>query len=377
MKKVFFLIWENPSSHQIILPIIKRFSKFSEVFLFSSLNKNIEFLDKKDSNFSKYCKHKKIPYFENLGFINKLSLFYFLTISFIYIIHNKPKYVYILNKYPLILTFLIKLFSRTKIIYHNLDYDPFCDGIFQKILKKIEFKSIKFLDLLIFSHKSRAKRFLKDSKNKKKFIVFYNSLPKDFYIKYKKKNAQIGKKKLFYFGSIGPGHGLFELIRSASYMNKNLIIEIYGWIVNKDYYSKIYEYIKKNNLSKKVIFKLNVKDFIWKSKMMDAHLGVALYEVRSLSHKFMFPASQKINAYLAASLPILVSNTKDNQSFLFKNKCGIATDLQPKLIAKNINLIFKKKNFYKLLKRNSRNAFINEFNFEKQFQKIKNQLIDL
>ncbi len=377
MKKVFFLIWENPSSHQIILPIIKRFSKFSEVFLFSSLNRNIEFLDKKDSNFSKYCKHKKIPYFENLKFINKLSLFYFLIISFIYIIHNKPKYVYILNKYPLILTFLIKLFSRTKIIYHNLDYDPFPDGFFQKILKKIEFKSIKFLDLLIFSHKLRAKRFFKDSKNKKKFIVFYNSLPKDFYIKYKKKNAQIRKKKLFYFGSIGPGHGLFELIKSASYMNKNLIIEIYGWVVDKDYYSKIHEYIKKNNLSKKVIFKLNVKDFIWKSKMMDTHLGVALYEVKSLSHKFMFPASQKINAYLAASLPILVSNTKDNQNFLFKNKCGIATDLQPKLIAKNVNLIFKRKNFYKLLKRNSRNAFINEFNFEKQFQKIKNQLIDL
>ena len=199
MKKVFFLIWENPSSHQIILPIIKRFSKFSEVFLFSSLNKNIEFLDKKDSNFSKYCKHKKIPYFENLGFINKLSLFYFLTISFIYIIHNKPKYVYILNKYPLILTFLIKLFSRTKIIYHNLDYDPFCDGFFQKILKKIEFKSIKFLDLLIFSHKSRAKRFLKDSKNKKKFIVFYNSLPKDFYIKYKKKKCTNWKKEIILF----------------------------------------------------------------------------------------------------------------------------------------------------------------------------------
>ena len=49
--------------------------------------------------------------------------------------------------------------------------------------------------------------------------------------------------------------------------------------------------------------------------MMDTHLGIALYEVKSLSHKFMFSASQKINAYLAASLPILVSNTKDNKIF--------------------------------------------------------------
>ena len=56
-----------------------------------------------------------------------------------------------------------------------------------KNFKKIEFESVKFIDLIIFSHKLRAKRFFKDSKNKKKFIIFYNSLPKDFYLRYKKK----------------------------------------------------------------------------------------------------------------------------------------------------------------------------------------------
>ena len=369
MNKIFFLIWESPSSHQIILPLIKRFSKFSEVYLISSLNRNIEFLDKKDSNYSKYCNHKKIPYFENQGFINKLSLIYFLTISLFSIIFNRPKYVYIINKYPLILTFFIKLFLKTKIIYHNLDYDPFCYSLFQKILKKIEFDSVELIDLLIFSHKLRAKRFLKDSKIEKKFLIFYNSLPKDFYIKYKIRKNKIGKRKLFYFGSIGPGHGLFELIKSANYMNKNLILEIYGWVVDKSYYLKINEYVKKNNLINKVMFKLDVKDFVWKSKMMDAHLGIALYDKKSLS--------QKINAYLAASLPILVSDTKDNIDFLSMYKCGIATNLKPKFIAKNVNLIFKKKRFYQKKKKNSRNTFVNEFNFEKQFQKIRKQLIDL
>ena len=340
MNKIFFLIWEYPSSHQIILPIIKKFSEFSQVYLISSLNRNIELLDKKDSNYSKYCIHKKIPFFENQGFINKLSLFYFLTVSFFNILYNRPKYVYIINKYPLILTFLIKLFLQTKIIYHNLDYDPFCYGLFQKILKKIEFGSVKFIDLIIFSHKLRAKRFFKDTKIKKKFVVFYNSLPKNFYRKYKIKKNKIGKKKLFYFGSIGPGHGLFEIIKSTSYMKKNLILEIYGWVVDKNFYSKIYDYVEKNNLIQKVLFKLDVKDFVWKSKMMNANLGIALYEEKSLSHKFMFPASQKINAYLAASLPVLVSDTKDNMNFLSMYKCGIATNLKPKLIAKNINFIF-------------------------------------
>ena len=374
MNKIFFLIWANPSSHQVILPIIRSFSKFGKIYLFSSSNKNIEILDKKDSNYSKYCKHKKIPYFENKIFINKLSLIYFLVISFLYILYNKPKYVYIIDKYPLILTFLIKFFLNTNIIYHNLDYEPITKGIFQKIIKKIELSSVKYLDLLIFSHKMRAKKFFKDSKIKKKFIIFYNSLPMDFYKKYKSNHSKKNKKKIFYFGSIGPGHGLFELIKSTKFIDKNLNLEIYGWVVDKNYYSKIYEFIKKNSLNDKILIKLNVKDFVWKSKMMNADLGIALYEIKSLSHKFMFPAAQKINAYLAASLPVLVSNSKDNKSFLENYKCGVSTHIDSKSIAKNINLIFRRKNFYNFLKKKSKNAFLNEFNFEKQIKKIHNQI---
>ncbi len=374
MNKIFFLIWANPSSHQVILPIIRSFSKFGKIYLFSSSNKNIETLDKRDSNYSKYCKHKKIPFFENQMFINKLSLIYFLVISFFYILYNRPKYVYIIDKYPLVLTFFIKFFLKTRIIYHNLDYEPIAKGIFQKIMKKIELSSVQYLDLLIFSHKMRAKKFFKDSKIKKKFIIFYNSLPTDFYKKYKSKHSQKIVKKIFYFGSIGPGHGLFELIKSAKFIDKNLILEIYGWIVDKSYYSKIYEFIKKNNLENKILIKLNVKDFVWKSKMMNAHLGIALYEIKSLSHKFMFPAAQKINAYLAAYLPVLVSNSKDNKIFLANHKCGVSTHIDSKSIAKNINLIFRKQKFYKFLKKNSKNAFLNEFNFEKQFKKIRDQI---
>ena len=375
MNKIFFLIWANPSSHQVILPIIRSFSKISKIYLFSSSNKSIELLDKKDSNYSKYCKHKKIPFFENQNFINKLSLIYFLAISFFYILLNKPKYVYIIDKYPLILTFFIKFFLKTKIIYHNLDYEPIAEGLFQKIIKRIELRSVQYLDFLIFSHNMRAKKFFKDSKIKKKFIIFYNSLPTDFYKKYKNKYLKnTKKKKLFYFGSIGPGHGLFDLIKSAKFLDNNLNLEIYGWVVDDNFYSKIRKFIKKNNLDEKITIKLNVKDFVWKSKMMDAQLGVALYEIKSLSHKFMFPASQKINAYLAACLPVLVSNTKDNKNFLANYKCGVSTHLNSKLIAKNINLIFRNKKLYKSLKKNSKNAFLSEFNFEKQFKKIRDKI---
>ena len=242
-------------------------------------------------------------------------------------------------------------------------------------MRKIELKSVKYLDLLIFSHKSRAKKFFKDAKIKKNFIIFYNSLPKNFYEKYKKKSfKKVKEKRLLYFGSIGPGHGLSQLIKSTKYIDKKISLQIYGWIVNYEYYLNLQDLIKKNNLQKKITFKLNIKDFVWKSEMINSHLGIALYEVKSLSHKFMFCASQKINAYIAASLPVLVTNTKDNKTFLNKYRFGFGTSLNPKHIARNINFIFRKKNYYNFLKKNSKKAFINEFNFEKQIQKIHNQI---
>ena len=369
MNKLFFLIWENPKSHQVILPLIKEISKNNKIYLFSQANEEIDKLEKRDSNYNKYCVYNQIFSSKKFKILNKICLLVFLLISFFYIILNRPKCVYIINKYPLIIVGLIKFFLKIKIIYHNLDYDPNPKTFFQKIVRKFEINSVNYLDLLIFPHEKRAKRFLKDTNAKKKYLIFYNSLPRKYFNNYNKSKNLKSEKKIIYFGSIGPGHGLTEIINASVYFDKNIILTIYGWVVDRDYYIKILKLIKKNNLEEKVKFKINLKDFEWKQEMLDSDLGIALYDNSNLSHKFMFPASQKINAYIAAKVPILISNSKDNRNFIKKYKCGICTILQPNIIAKNINLIFKNKNKYNKLKKNCEKSFKNEFNFENQYRK--------
>ncbi len=370
--KTLFLIWENPKSHQVILPLIKKFSKLSEVYLISQSNKKIDALDKKDSNYSKYCKINEVFYFKNFKFLNKFCLLYYYLISLLFILFLRPKYVYIINKYPVIIVLLINFFSKKKIIYHNLDYDPNEKGMLHKFLNKIQYHAVQFVDKLIFSHEQRAVRFLKDAKKNIRFITFYNSLPLDYFKKYKiKKQSNNKKKNIFYFGSIGPGHGLLQLIKSFKFLDESYNLFIFGWIVDKNFFSQIEKNVKSFNLKKKVFIKNNVKDYEWKNKMINSHLGIALYENSNLSHKYMFTASQKINAFLAAGIPFLVSNSKDMLKFQSKYKCCVTTSLKPKTIAKNINLIFKKKNNYKYLKKNSLKAFKSRFNFENQFRKLK------
>lgn len=374
MNKFFFLIWENPKSHQIILPLIKEISKNNKIYLFSQANEKIDKLETRDSNYNKYCVHNKIFSSKKFKILNKICLLVFLLISLLNIILKRPKCVYIINKYPLIIVGFIKLFLKVKIIYHNLDYDPNPRTYFQKIVRKFEFNSLNYLDFLIFPHEKRAKRFLKDANIKKKYLIFYNSLPRKYFHNYNKSKNLNSKKKIFYFGSIGPGHGLTEIIKASVYFDKNIILTIHGWVVNKDYYIKILKLIKKINLKEQIKLKINLKDFEWKQEMLDSHLGIALYDNTNLSHKFMFPASQKINAYIAAKLPVLISNSKDNQNFIKTHNCGVCTSLQQKIIAKNINSFFKNKKRYFQLKKNCEKLFKNEFNFENQYSKIENKL---
>ena len=76
-------------------------------------------------------------------------------------------------------------------------------------------------------------------------------------------------------------------------------------------------------------------------KMIDSDLGVAFYEPVNTSHKFMTGASQKINSYLAAGLPVLLSNEQQFKLFTKKYKCSVNANIKkPQEIANKIKSIF-------------------------------------
>ncbi len=371
-KKTIFLIWENPKSHQVILPIIKKFSNFSKVYLISQRNKKIDRLDEKDSNYEKYCKLKQVFYSHKIKYFNKFFLFYYYFLSIILIIYLRPSYIYVINKYPLLVIYLIKKMVNSKIIYHNLDYDPNPKSFFHRLLAKIEKYAMKYVDLLIFSHKKRGERFIKDNMVKKNFVVFFNSLPKQYFKKYIKKIKNNNKiKKIIYFGSIGEGHGINTMIKSFNYLDDNYRFYIYGWVISDNYLNKIKTTINNLKLNNKVFIKQDLMDYEWKSKITESDLGVAIYENTSFGHKYMFTASQKINAFLAAGLPFIILKNNDFIKYNKKYKCCIEVKLKPKEISKKIKLITKNKKNYSRIKKNSKKVFLKNFNFENQFKKIE------
>ena len=322
-----------------------------------------EFFKKK--NYFVKCKNHRIFKSKNF-FLNKLYFGYYLFYLLVIALLNKPKFIIIFNHEPIFSVLLIRLFFRGKIIYHNFDYDPKPKTFFKNVLNYIEKKLIKNFDLIIFSNQERKNYFIKKNKVKnKKFIYMYNSLSKKYESQFTRNNS---KKyiKIFRIGSIAPGHGLKNLIKSFRYLNSNFILEFCGVIHDYNFYNQLKKIILKYNLKNRINFFSTPSEIFWKKKLFNADIGVALYENINLSHKYMVGASQKINSYLFAGLPIITSHFNDFKKFEKNYSCSKSVNVNnPKEIASGIKELVSKKN-YKIKKKNAKDAFEKCFNFEKQ-----------
>ena len=314
------------------------------------------------------CNSHKI-FSSKINFLNKIYFIYYLIYLIFYIFFKKPHILIIFNNYPLLIIQIIKYFYKGKLIYHNFDYEPFEKNIFKKLLNHFEKKNINLFNEVIFSNEKRGIKFNKYLKKKINIKTVNNCLPLNYLpkIKYKKKKIV----SIFRIGTIGPGHGLINLIKSFKYLPVNYHLTLCGIVLNKNFYSDLKSIIRSSNIERRVKINVSASKKQWIKKMIDSDVGVAFYEPVNTSHKFMTGASQKINSYLAAGLPVLLSNEQQFKLFTKKYKCSVNVNItKPKDIAYKIKSTLSNKEKIKKLKNNSLAAFKNNFNFDNQIKKI-------
>ena len=88
--------------------------------------------------------------------------------------------------------------------------------------------------------------------------------------------------------------------------------------------------------------------------------------------------STKLNNYLLANIPFLACDNQDFRDFNSKfNLCELVDPSEPKNISKKINALLNDPDKYNLLKRNSKNAFLKNLNFDMQFKNMLSELMNL
>lgn len=374
MKKIVFVVWDNPEWYNTIIFSVNAFCKKNyEVHLiyFSSDKKaNINIVDWG----SKTILH---PIKKRGCFIINLLFLYLNILNIIFSI--KPNFLILFNRRALMCNIFLKyFFTRLKIIYHNFDYnDPININNFAEYVEtKIEFFLSRFCNLLVFPTLNRGKIFLRLAKIKNiKIIEFNNCFPKN----YNPKKSQILNKiikdrKIFLvsrLGSIGPNHYIEELIESVNFWKKKIFLILAGQPNGKNFLIKINELIKKKNLENRIKIITSVNNKLWFEILFKSKLGICFYKPHSISHRHMIGASTKFNNYLFANIPFLVNK---NREFLILRRhsqiYNIVNSKNPKNIAKSVNILRSNKKLYKNLKKNGADFFNKTMNFEYQFNKF-------
>lgn len=187
-----------------------------------------------------------------------------------------------------------------------------------------------------------------------------------------KPKLESDKFKIIYQGVISEGHGIEEIIMSASII-QNIEFSIVGFY-NDDYLVKLRELINTCNVDSKVKIYPFFDDYKSLLTFTSEHdIGVGLYMSNNEMNKTMGTASNKIFEYIACGLVVLLNDTPFYRDLFKSNDCIFFTEINQNAITNSIQSIILNKI---KLNCNSSISFEKDFYFEKQFLPILESLND-
>lgn len=169
-----------------------------------------------------------------------------------------------------------------------------------------------------------------------------------------------------YAASFKPGRGLETLIESAEYLDKEIIIVLMG---PDGMNGKLQQYAAQLNVDSRVKFLPPVPQEEVTRYVKDADIGVIATQSNSLNS--YYGLGNKIFHYIAAGIPVAVSNQPERRRIVESYNLGVVFDeTNPKDIASKINQTLKDPMRYQQLRRNVLQAHQEELNWEKESRKL-------
>ena len=277
---------------------------------------------------------------------------------------------------PELLLWMTKLKKKTgaKIIYDVHEDVPkqiFSKHWIPKILRKpisilfefYEGRKIREFDFIITVGKEVRERFEKINPNVEEIKNF--PILKNF--EETSRNRSVGKKKFFniiYAGGITDVRGTTQMIEALEYLPSNTKLILLGKFSSEKY--------EKNLKSLKGFNKVDYKGVV---DFKDVPL---FYQKSDVGIICFLPEPNHLNAvpnkffeYMAAGLPIVVSNFPSWERIIQENSCGICIDpLKPKKIAQAIKYLIDHPKEAIEMGKNGKNAVFKKYNWGEESKKL-------
>lgn len=181
------------------------------------------------------------------------------------------------------------------------------------------------------------------------------------------------EKVVFRQGRIGAGHAIESTLRSIPYWSNPK----WGFVVmgcgEPSYLERLSAQATSLGVGRQFVILPPVGYDHVTRFTPGADLGHALYEPVHINNIHITTASNKIMEYMEAGLPLLVSERPSLKSLVKKYNCGLTADEQsPESIAAAVNILLGDPQVAKKMGVAARQAFEQEFCYERQFDPVIN-----
>ncbi|MFY8166654.1 MAG: glycosyltransferase [Sediminibacterium sp.] len=320
----------------------------------------------------KYCTIRES---EQKNVVQKFFSFFYFTFHLFKLIRKiKPAYIQVCDAIPLFSLFLLKkgISKKIKIWYHNHDVceiklcRKFSIGWFAAVCESKMFPKI---DVFTLPAEDRKQYFpLNQLKGTYYFLPNYPS--SYFYSKFHSaKKLPNNEIKLVYQGSIGPGHGLEEIIEilHEKIENFSLSLHLKGFI-SDEYKSQLQQLSIKCLANNKLTFYGITAYQDVPLLAVSCDIGIGIHTSNDIMNSTLGTSSNKIYEYAALGLPVLLFDNKHFKENLSKFQWAFFTNLEAGNLKNTISTILQNQEHYSQC---AIDSFQAELNYENHFSKIK------
>jgi glycosyltransferase involved in cell wall biosynthesis len=263
------------------------------------------------------------------------------------------------------------------LVYHCYDYcgNGYSQTLGSRLVKKLQFGFARKACLVTVPDEELAHLLVRDLRLTRQPVVLVNSpiSPPKVGGALRRALLQRGRefeKVVFRQGRIGRGHGLEVTIRSIpKWANRKWGFVVMG-LGEAPYLQSLTELASSLGVADQFVVLPPVAYDQVVQFTRDADLGHALYEPIHVNNLHITGAC-KIQEYMAAGLPLLVSDRPALRSLVEAYSCGVAADdSSPESIATTVNALFDKPSPAREMGIAAAQAFETKFRFEFQFSPI-------
>jgi glycosyltransferase involved in cell wall biosynthesis len=315
---------------------------------------------------------------EKAFLLKKIAWFLKFTLSFFTIIRQtRANTVLIYDALPVLSYRLFYRFIKKPEIlwYHNHDVtDP--QYIRKWSLTWLAWKSEKWLfpKLDIFSLPALERKvWFPTEKLRGKFFFLPNFPSITIFNRFKIEHKDIsGNIRILYQGSIGPLHGIEEVlgILERKIAGKNLELCLKGFI-SETYKNELESLANQYGVKERLTFMPPTSYSKVIENAQTCHIGLGIHKKQDIMNKTLGTSSNKIYEYAASGLPVILYDNLHFRGHLEQYKWAFFTDCSETSLVEIIEKILLD---YTCLSYYARENFSNKLNFEKYFEPVADYL---